>query len=85
LLREARKLNELLRTAETEPDPTSPFDGAVRTFIVVNGIRQPYVDYHAPIYEALSSLAIPYHETDEIWLAEIETWCRVKGLSTGTK
>lgn len=34
----------------------------------------PYIDYHAPLFEALSSLSVPYFGNDQEWFAAIDRW-----------
>lgn len=38
------------------------------------GRRFAYVDYHAPILKALSTLAVPYEEPERAWVHKIEEW-----------
>ena len=84
LLREARRCCELARNSWSEPDPQSRSVHGRKDYVMIDGRKQPYVDYHAPIFTALEALTnVPYKESDEPvkdadekWLTRIEAWCK---------
>ena len=45
-----------------------------KCFVYRDGVKTPYVDYHAPLFHALSVLSVPYREPDKAWFEEIEQW-----------
>ena len=90
LLREAKRCSELAKQVVYEPDPDSEFVDARKAYVIVDGKKQPYVDYHAHIFDALAALTIPYKESaekvtipfksaDEKWFADIEAWWKANG------
>ena len=50
-------------------------------FMIWNGEKVPYIDYHEPIFSALNRLAVPYFGNDAQWFAAIDEWI-AKNLPT---
>jgi len=76
LLREVRD-----RYGPFECDPPPPpeagkiyVNGPGPCFKVFANGRVPYIDYHEPLFRALSELAIPEIAPDERWYEAIEEW-----------
>lgn len=84
LLQEMRLFNYRLRNAVYEPgergDPQVVCGSRLQAYVFINGKKEPYRDYHEPIYSALSALSVPYFGSDETWYDAIEEWCRKRGL-----
>lgn len=49
----------------------------VKAFVIQEGKKTPYIDYHEPLFGALSTLAVPYFEPDRAWFEAIDTWIEV--------
>ena len=76
LLLEARD-----RHPEIISEPVSNIDGVkvsdyYKYFVIKDGMKIPYIDYHKPIISALSELSVPYpsNGNDEQWFLDIEKW-----------
>ena len=54
-----------------EPPPGREFGPS---YVIRNGERLPYIDYHTPIFQALWVLSVPYTGPDEKWYREIDEW-----------
>jgi len=51
-------------------DPARP-----KCYVMWKGRKVPYIDYHQPLFVALSRLTgVPYFEPDEAWYAALDRW-----------
>ncbi len=54
--------------------PNSRFSHDYDAYMIWNGEKVPYIDYHEPLFSALSRLAVPYFGNDAQWFAAIDEW-----------
>lgn len=47
-----------------------------RAYVFQDGKKVPYVDYHEPLFSALSRIAVPYFEPDKDWFEAIDEWIK---------
>lgn len=63
-----------------EDDPDSDDPHKKLAFVIRDGKKVPYVDYHEPLFVALAELAIPYFGPDRKWYEALEAWVRHKNM-----
>lgn len=63
-----------------EDDPNSDDPHHKLVYVISNGKKVPYVDYHGPLFEAMHKISVPYFGNDAKWYAAIEGWIRENGM-----
>ena len=59
-----------------EPAENPRYSHEKKAYVIRDGKKVPYIDYHAPLFSALAHIAVPYFGNNQTWFGAIDEWIK---------